>query len=323
MGKLLDRFGRKIDKLRISVTDRCNFNCLYCIPGDFNFSKREEILSYEEIIEIVKIFLNLGIEKIRITGGEPFLRKNIIFLLNEISKFKQLQDLSITTNGFYLCDFISEIKKTKFKRINVSLDTLKRERFKFITGIDGFEKVIKGIEKGIKEGLKIKINVVVLRNINDNEILDFLKFGDFYDLTVRFIELMPTERKFNWNEYFVSEREIIEKIKFAGNIRFIQKKRYFSPNTVYFKIGNYKGTYGIIPPLSSPFCKFCNRIRLNVKGELYLCLASEKNLNLKNMLRKGEKNIEERIKKFVFEEKPESHKLHYKNLPFFMCNIGG
>jgi len=323
MEKLVDRFGRKIDTLRISVTDRCNFSCLYCRSGDFKFSKREEILSYEEIIEIVKIFLKLGIEKIRITGGEPFLRKNIIFLLNKLSKFPQLCDLSITTNGFFLAEFISELKKTDFKRINVSLDTLKRERFKFITGVDGFEKVLRGIEKAIENDFKIKLNVVVLKNINDDEILDFLKFGDFYNLTIRFIELMPTEKKFNWNDYFVSGREIIEKIKFIGNIMFTKKERTFSPNTVYFKIENYGGTYGIISPLSNPFCNFCNRIRLNAKGELYLCLSSKKSLNLKDMLRKGEKNIEDRIKKFVFEEKPESHLLQFKNLPFFMCNIGG
>ncbi len=323
MKKLVDKFGRKIDTLRISVTDRCNFNCLYCRSRDFKFSKRKEILSYEEIIEIVKIFLKLGIEKIRITGGEPLLRKNIIFLLNGISKFPQLQDLSITTNGFFLYDFISEIKKTNFKRINVSLDTLKKERFKFITGIDGFEKVMRGIEEGIREGLKIKINVVVLRNINDDEIFDFLKFGDFYNLIVRFIELMPTEKGLNWKDYFVSGKEILEKIKFAGNIEFVQKEKYFSPNTLYFKFENYSGTYGIISPLSSPFCNFCNRIRLNIKGELILCLNSEKILNLKDMLRKGEKNIEEKIKKFVIEEKPKGHILHYKKLPFFMCNIGG
>jgi len=323
MKKLVDKFGRKIDTLRISVTDRCNFNCLYCRSRDFKFSKRKEILSYEEIIEIVKIFLKLGIEKIRITGGEPLLRKNIIFLLNEVSKFSQLQDLSITTNGFYLSDFISEIKKTNFRRINISLDTLKRERFKFITGIDGFEKVIRGIEKGIREGLKIKINVVVLKNINDDEILDFLKFGDFYDLTIRFIELMPTEKKINWEKYFVSEEEILGRVKTFHKIKFISKDKYDSPNTKYFKVKNYKGTYGIISPLSSPFCHLCNRIRLNVKGEIILCINSEKILNLKDMLRKSEKNIEEKIKKFAIEEKPEGHILHHKNLPFFMCNIGG
>jgi len=323
MKKLVDRFGRKIDTLRISLTDRCNFNCLYCRPRDFKFSKREEILSYEEIIEIVKIFLKLGIEKIKITGGEPFLRKNIIFLLNEISKFPQLCDLSITTNGFFLTDIIQELKKTNFKRINVSLDTLKRERFKFITGVDGFEKVLRGIEKAIENDFKIKLNVVVLKNINDDEILDFLKFGDFYNLTIRFIELMPTEKKLNWEKYFVPEEEILAKIKTFYKIKFVREGKYDSPNTKYFKIKNYKGTYGIISPVSSPFCHLCNRIRLNVKGELILCLNSVKILNLKDILRKGEKNIEDRIKKFVFEEKPESHLLQFKNLPFFMCNIGG
>jgi len=323
MEKLIDRFGRIIDTLRISITDRCNFRCLYCRSEDFKFSKRDNLLMYEEIIEIVKIFLNLGIQKIKITGGEPFLRKNFIFLLKEFSKFSKLEDLSITTNGFYLDDFIPEIKKTNFKRINVSLDTLKKEKFKFITGIDGLEKVIKGIEKVINEGLKLKINVVVLKNINDDEIFEFLKFGDFYNLTIRFIELMPVEKKFNWKDYFVSGKEILEKIKIIGNIEFIQKERYSSPNTLYFKIENYRGIYGIIPPLSNPFCNLCNRIRLNSKGEIFLCLCSEKSLNLRDMLRKGEKNIKEKIEKFVFEEKPEKHLLLYKNLPFFMCNIGG
>lgn len=323
MEKLIDRFGRIIDTLRISITDRCNFRCLYCRSEDFKFSKRDNLLMYEEIIEIVKIFLNLGIQKIKITGGEPFLRKNFIFLLKEFSKFSKLEDLSITTNGFYLDDFSPEIKKTNFKRINVSLDTLKKEKFKFITGIDGLEKVIKGIEKVINEGLKLKINVVVLKNINDDEIFEFLKFGDFYNLTIRFIELMPVEKKFNWKDYFVSGKEILEKIKIIGNIEFIQKERYSSPNTLYFKIENYRGIYGIIPPLSNPFCNLCNRIRLNSKGEIFLCLCSEKSLNLRDMLRKGEKNIKEKIEKFVFEEKPEKHLLLYKNLPFFMCNIGG
>ncbi|MGC8977290.1 MAG: GTP 3',8-cyclase MoaA [Candidatus Ratteibacteria bacterium] len=320
---MIDRFGRVIDTLRISVTDRCNFKCLYCWLENIFFNKKEEILKLEEILDIVKIFLNLGVKKIKITGGEPFLRRNISFILNEISKLKEIEDISITTNGFFLSEFISEIKKTKIKRINVSLDTLDREKFKFIAGIDGFEKVIDGIEKAVEDGFKLKINVVLLKGINDDEIFEFLKFGDFYKIAVRFIELMPTENKFLWEKYFISGKEVIRMIEGKYNIKFIEREKNFSPNTIYFKVENYKGIYGIITPLSRPFCNMCNRIRLTTDGRLFLCLSSEKNLDLRYIIRKDRKFIEEKIMEFIYNEKPERHNMVKEKLPFLMCKIGG
>jgi cyclic pyranopterin phosphate synthase len=327
MQKLVDRYGRIIDTLRVSITDRCNFKCLYCNPEKIKFVKKNNLLNYEEIIEIIKIFLNLGIKKIKITGGEPFLRKNFIFLLNEISKLTEFEDMSITTNGFLLYDFIPEIKKTNFKRINISLNTIEKEKYKFITGIDGLEKVIKGIEKGVKEDLKLKINVVVIRGINDNEIFELIKFGEFYNITVRFIELMPAfyQKCFLWKNYFISGENIFEKIKEIGKVELIEREKNFSPNTLYFKIEGYKGSYGIITPLSKPFCHLCNRIRLTAEGSLLLCIASNIKLNLNNMIR-NESNyhsIEKKIKYFIFEQKPLKHNLMTQKLPYPMCNIGG
>jgi cyclic pyranopterin phosphate synthase len=327
MEKLIDRFGRRIDTLRISVTDKCNFKCLYCYSDKIVFSNKDDLLTYEEIVYLVKIFSDLGIKKIKITGGEPFLRKDLVFLLHQLSNFSYLEDLSLTTNGYLLYDFISEIKKTRFKRINISLDTLKKEKFKFITGNDSFDKVIKSIEKSVSEGLKIKINVVLLRGINDDEVFDFIKFGEFYDIIVRFIELMPSshQRKELWENYFISSDEIIEKIKKEiGLIKYIEKENVFSPNTTYFKINGYKGIYGIISPLSKPFCSLCNRLRLTSDGVLFLCLSSLKGLDLKTVVRRNNKYaIKEKIRNFVFKEKPRKHCFSNKKIRFSMCKIGG
>lgn len=304
-----DRFGRKIDTLRISVTDRCNFGCLYC-SGAFNKVRKEEILSFEEIIEIVKIFSNLGIEKIKITGGEPLIRKNITYLIGKISKIKGISDVSLTTNGFYLSEKMDEILNSGIKRINISLDTLKRDRFKIITGIDGLYRVLEGIDISRKY-LKIKLNVVLMKNLNLDEIFDFIEFSKERDLILRFIEIMPVYKNLNfWKNNFVSYKEVIERLGNLKEVRFLSEKG----NTKYFLFDDF--VFGFITSVSEPFCYNCNKLRIDARGNLFLCLYGRPVLNLKMIERKG---IEKTLEKIIYLKPKKRENL---NLPL-MNVVGG
>jgi len=283
----------KANYLRLSVTDHCNLNCLYCRPPELvGQVKQEELLSFEEITTIVDLAVEWGIRKVRITGGEPLVRNNIIDLVKMLSGIRGIRDLPMTTNGVRLEEFAHLLKKAGLSRVNVSLNSLNRKKFARITGKDNLLQVLRGIRIAREEGLEpIKINVVILKGINDDEILDFVDFAREKDLIVRFIEYMPV----NWPEqngwYFSNTRvrEIIERrwqalkpISFFSNC---------SPAR-YFKTNHTKLVLGFISPISQPFCHQCNRLRLTATGKLMPCLFSNVEIDLKKSLQRKNRDYE-------------------------------
>lgn len=295
-----DRFGRNITYLRISVTDLCNLRCKYCMPESGVKSLcHSDILSIEEIVEIVKVASKNGIKKIRLTGGEPLVRRGFINLCKQISKIDEIEDIAITTNGVYLKDMADELFENKVRRINFSLDTLIKEKYNDITRRNDFDKTMESLFYAIKKGFKVKINVVLIGGFNDDEIQDFVNLANDYDLEVRFIELMQIGETANWSkDKFVSNKIVLEKVpklEFDG----------VSGVAKIYKIKGQKGRIGLISPISCSFCEDCNRIRLTSDGKLKPCLHSKDEINLKGL--SGEE-LEEVFKRGIF-EKPEKHHL--------------
>ncbi|WP_281703670.1 GTP 3',8-cyclase MoaA [Parvimonas micra] len=295
-----DRFGRNITYLRISVTDLCNLRCKYCMPESGVESLcHSDILSIEEIVEIVKIASKNGIKKIRLTGGEPLVRRGFINLCKQISEINEIEDIAITTNGVYLKEMADELFENKVRRINFSLDTLIKEKYNDITRRNDFDKTMESLFYAIKKGFKVKINVVLIGGFNDDEIQDFVNLANKYDLEVRFIELMQIGETANWSkDKFVSNKIVLEKVpelEFDG----------VSGVAKIYKIKGQKGRIGLISPISCSFCEDCNRIRLTSDGKLKPCLHSKDEINLKGL--SGEE-LEEVFKRGIF-EKPEKHHL--------------
>lgn len=295
-----DRFGRDITYLRISVTDLCNLRCKYCMPESGVKSLcHSDILSIEEIVEIVKVASKNGIKKIRLTGGEPLVRRGFINLCKQISKIDEIEDIAITTNGVYLKDMADELFENKVRRINFSLDTLIKEKYNDITRRNDFDKTMESLFYAIKKGFKVKINVVLIGGFNDDEIQDFVNLANDYDLEVRFIELMQIGETANWSkDKFVSNKIVLEKVpklEFDG----------VSGVAKIYKIKGQKGRIGLISPISCSFCEDCNRIRLTSDGKLKPCLHSKDEINLKGL--SGEE-LEKVFKRGIY-EKPEKHHL--------------
>ena len=295
-----DRFGRDITYLRISVTDLCNLRCKYCMPESGVESLcHSDILSLEEIVEIVKVAAKNGITKIRLTGGEPLVRRGFVHLCKEISKIEQIEDIAITTNGVHLKNMADDLFENKVKRINFSLDTLVKEKYNDITRRNDFEKTMESLFYAIEKGFKVKLNVVLIGGFNDDEIENFVKLANDYDLEVRFIELMQIGETANWSkDKFVSNKIVLEKVpklEFDG----------VSGVAKIYKIKGQKGKIGLISPISCSFCSDCNRIRLTSDGKLKPCLHSKDEINLKGL--SGEE-LEEVFKRGIF-DKPEKHHL--------------
>ena len=295
-----DRFGRNITYLRISVTDLCNLRCKYCMPESGVESLcHSDILSIKEIVEIVKIASKNGIKKIRLTGGEPLVRRGFIELCKQISEIDKIEDIAITTNGVYLKEMADELFENKVRRINFSLDTLIKEKYNDITRRNDFDKTMESLFYAIKKGFKVKINVVLIGGFNDDEIQDFVNLANKYDLEVRFIELMQIGETANWSkDKFVSNKIVLEKVpklEFDG----------VSGVAKIYKIKGQKGKIGLISPISCSFCSDCNRIRLTSDGKLKPCLHSKDEINLKGL--SGEE-LEEVFKRGIF-DKPEKHHL--------------
>jgi cyclic pyranopterin phosphate synthase len=276
----------KITYLRISVTDRCNFRCKYCMPsGIKQFIPHEEVLRYEEIIEITKAFSEFGIEAVRITGGEPLVKKQIETLIEKISQIPEIKDISMTTNGYKLKEMAAKLKKSGLNRVNVSVDSLKKEKFKFMTGVDGLEKVIEGIRESIEQGLNpVKVNTVLIRGFNDDEIEDFVIFSDRFGVDVRFIELMPVGGKFFSKEHFIAASEMREKVEsMFGELEPIKGKG--NGPAKLFKVKGTNARIGFITAISEHFCDSCNRLRLTSDGKLRLCLMRDDEIDLKSIIR--------------------------------------
>lgn len=295
-----DRFGRNITYLRISVTDLCNLRCKYCMPESGVESLcHSDILSIEEIVEIVKIASKNGIKKIRLTGGEPLVRRGFINLCKEISKIDKIEDIAITTNGVHLKAMADELFENKVRRINFSLDTLVKEKYNDITRRNDFDKAMESLFYAIEKGFKVKLNVVLIGGFNDDEIENFVNLTKDYDIEVRFIELMQIGESANWSkDKFISNKIVLEKVpelEFDG----------VSGVAKIYKIKGQKGRIGLISPISCSFCEDCNRIRLTSDGKLKPCLHSRDEINLKGL---SGKELEEIFKKGIY-EKPEKHHL--------------
>jgi GTP 3',8-cyclase len=299
MSKLVDTFDRTIDYIRISVTDRCNLRCKYCVDGSFGFISHTEILSYEEILRFVRIVAGLGVRKVRLTGGEPLARKGISHLLKEINSIEGIEDISLTTNGVFLGEKIMELKDAGLKRVNISLDTLKRDRFAYITGVDAIDDVLMSIEKAMYAGLDpIKINTVIIKGFNDDEILSFVKAARKWNHHVRFIEFMPFGDASLWNSTEIITSQQIEDVIRRSFDLTLSTHNDKGPARM-FDIAGGSGKVGFISPVSTHICSECNRIRLTSSGMIRPCLFSDTEYDVKALLRGGKSNDE--IKAFVRE----------------------
>jgi len=304
---LTDSFGRIARKLRISVTDRCNLQCIYCMPkNNNNWFDPSEILTFDEIIRFASIMSKLGIDNIRLTGGEPLLRLNIENLIENLSKITGIKKISMTTNGILLPDKISQLKKAGLSNINISLDTFNHEKFKKINGTDSLAQVLESIKIATKEQMSIKINTVVMRNWNDEEVVDFARFSKTTGHQVRFIEFMPLDGSGIWNEdLVVTKQEIMTKIRHKiGQLIPLDIDR--SSPAKLFTFSDGKGIIGFIPSISEPFCQNCDRVRLTSNGHFLTCLFEKPGFDIKKLLR--EKKSDEEIVNFIqkcIHKKPE------------------
>jgi cyclic pyranopterin phosphate synthase len=280
---------RTINYLRISITDRCNLRCIYCMPEEgVDFVPHREILSYEEILRVVRISTQGGIRKVRLTGGEPLVRKGFIDFLGRLSEINELEEITLTTNGVLLEEFAADIKKCGICRVNISLDSLQAERFHHITGRDFFERTWAGIHAAETLGFSpIKINVVAMRGVNDDEVLDFARLTLEKPYHVRFIEFMPVGRSNGWRqERFVSTEELFRRLEKLGHLEQVQNNALDGPAERY-KFREAPGEIGLIGALSHHFCDRCNRLRLTADGQLRGCLFSDSEVDLKTSLREG------------------------------------
>ena len=308
---LIDGFGRKHDYLRVSVTERCNFRCHYCMPEKpFSWVPKENLLSYEDLFKFIKIGIDEGIKKVRITGGEPLLRDNLDYFIKLISDYKNDIDLALTTNGFLLPQMAQKLKDAGLKRINISLDTLNQERAMKIAQKDVLSTVLEGIYKAKDVGLKIKINCVPLKNINDIDILDVLEFCKKENFSVRYIEFMENSFAKNGAKGLSSDEilEIISK-KYKHIIKVPRDNS--SPAQYYRLEDGYE--FGIIEPHKDDFCASCNRIRLTAEGFLIPCLYFEDALSIKDAIKNNKIDEATLILKKVLQNKPEKNKWSNKD----------
>ncbi len=313
-----DRFDREVDYLRISVTDLCNYRCLYCMPKDGIMKKEHnDIISFERIVEIVTSLTSLGIKKIRLTGGEPLLRNGIIDLCKMLKKIKGIEELCITTNASLLKKYAKDLFEAGVSKLNISLDTLKEGRYKLITRGGNLSDVLEGIKEAKRVGFKnIKINCVLIGGFNDDEIIDFAKFANDYNLEFRFIELMPIGEAIHYpKEAFISNDIVLEKLPNLIPLK-------FDGVTSLYGFKNDKGRIGLISPLSHTFCHTCSRIRLTSDGKIKPCLHSSLEIDLANL--HGEE-LNKKLKEAIF-NKPKMHLLNEKkksDSSRLMSEIGG
>ncbi len=324
-----DNFSREINYLRVSVTDRCNYRCVYCMPAEgLPMQKRGEILTLEEILRLIRCSTKLGIRKIRLTGGEPLVRKGIVNLVRRIREIPEIDDVALTTNGALLPMYAAALKKAGLNRVNISLDTLKPEKFNEITRVGHLPSVWSGIKVAREIGFDpVKINTVIVRGFNDDEILDFVNLTKTLPLHIRFIELMPVgvSDKFSADK-FISLDEIQARIACHVALEPAKKPTGNGP-AKYYRVPGAPGTVGFISALSNHFCGSCNRLRLTSEGRLRPCLQSPEEVDLKQLLRTDAAD-EELLEAMCMAVriKPEGHDMQssgWGNNRRFMSQIGG
>ena len=285
----MDGFNRTIDYLRVSVTDRCDFRCVYCMPEEgLAWLRRDQILSYEEIVEIVEAAATVGVRAIRLTGGEPLLRRDLPRLVAAIARVNGIEDIALSTNALLLEEQLPELVAAGLRRVNVSLDTLQPERFEAIARRPGLDLVLRGIDAAVAAGLRpVKINCVVMRGRNDDEIADFAALTRDRAVFVRFIEVMPVHENLALaRDAYVSSDEILERVAAMGEIEPVPGPGGNGPAR-YFAFPDAAGAVGVISPLSHDYCERCNRVRLSADGRLRLCLFGDYAVDLRGPLRAG------------------------------------
>jgi GTP 3',8-cyclase len=287
--QLVDGMGRTIVNLRVSVTDRCNFRCTYCMPADnVEFMNRSNLLSFEEIVRVVNIVSKMGIRRIRLTGGEPLMRKDLSQLVRMIKDVDLIEDIAMTTNAYFLKEHAQELKDAGLKRLNVSLDALDPEKFKEVNRRDCLEQVLEGLKEANRVGFKsIKINAVAVRNFSETEIMDLIEMGRSDGFEIRFIEFMPLDADRSWErEKVLFGHEILDSIKKKYDLVPVDNSLEIGPASEY-NFADGKGKIGLITAVSNPFCDHCNRIRMTADGKLRTCLFSTNEHNLKDLIRNG------------------------------------
>lgn len=320
---MLDNLGRKINYLRISVTDLCNLRCKYCMPKDGLCKKsHNEILRIEEIEEIVRQGAKIGINKVRITGGEPLIRKGIIELVKKISYIDGIEDLAMTTNGILLKKYAKELKASGLNRVNISIDSLNKDKYKKITRGGDIKDVIDGIKAAKDVKLTpIKLNTVLIGGFNDDEIEDFVQLTQNEEIDVRFIELMPLGEASSWaKEHFIPNTTVLD--RFPSLIPLCKNDK--GTPAKHYKLPNGKGKIGLINPISSHFCSSCNRIRITSDGKIKPCLHSNYEINIKGLIKENYEIID--ILRLAIEAKPEEHNINnldYEPIIRNMFQIGG
>ncbi len=328
---LTDSYNRKISDLRISLTDRCNFRCFYCLPnGEPPLARKETILTFEEIERIARIFVSLGIEKIRLTGGEPLIRRDVPGLVEKLAALKPaLSDIALTTNGFDLPRHAAALKAAGLDRVTISLDSLDPKNFEDITGVDALGKVLDAITAARKFGFDpVKINAVVIRGRNDHEVVDLARFARDNSISMRFIEFMPLDSGEEWDRNLVvSGREIRETIEAAFPLEMIGTTRGSETSWKYRFVDGSPGEIGIIAPVTEMFCGQCSRIRLTADGQIRTCLFSTVEHDLRSVVRSGatDEEVADYIRSVTLKKEPR----HYINDAAFkpasrtMSFIGG
>lgn len=315
---LIDPFQRSITYLRISVTDRCDFRCVYCMNEEMTFLPRSQLLTLEELAEIAEAFSELGVKKIRITGGEPLVRRNVLSLFNRVGQLPQLEELTLTTNGSQLTHFAQDLRRAGVKRLNISLDSLRADRFRELTRVGELGKVLAGIDAAKAAGFdKIKLNCVVLKNRNADEVVDLVRFARDKQLDISFIEEMPLGSVTDHirREEFCSSQELRELLAPAFTLTPLDEST--AGPSRYWQVDDSQTRVGFISPHSENFCASCNRVRLTAEGRLLLCLGNEHSVDLKAVVRRhpGDKD---KLKEAIVDAikiKPERHYFNHDDEP--------
>jgi cyclic pyranopterin phosphate synthase len=325
--ELTDSHGRTINYLRLSVTDRCNMRCFYCMPKEGIVNKgHDAVLSYEELLLVAETAVALGIEKVRITGGEPLVRNGIVGFLERLARIPGLRHLALTTNGLLLSKLAADLFNAGVQRLNVSLDSLNPETFSDITRGGDLKKVLAGLETAEKAGFPPpKINCVIMRGVNDSEILDFADMTVAHGNSIRFIEYMPAVKEDGWQRYSISGEEILERIAGRYTLDQVDKGAFAGPSRD-FRIPGAKGSIGIITAVSGHFCSECNRIRVTSTGQAKGCLFSDERTDLVPYLRPPDREKLAEVLRGIVSGKPERHGISqdgYVHKNFTMSQVGG
>jgi cyclic pyranopterin phosphate synthase len=325
---MIDPFDRHIHYLRLSVTDRCNLRCTYCMAEDMEFLPRKEILSLEEIERLARCFVDLGVDKIRLTGGEPLVRQGIVDLSKAIAGLEGLRELTMTTNGLMLDQYAHPLKAAGVSRLNISIDSLAESRFREMTRVGDLHRVLQGIEAALSAGFdRIKLNAVILRGVNDDEVYDLADFAITHGLDISFIEEMPLGHidSHERSETSLDSRSIRQKL--SDHFQLTASTASTGGPSRYYVLPNSQSRIGFISPMSDNFCASCNRVRLTVEGRLLLCLGNEHSLDLRSMLRDASVSDND-IKSAILgsiDRKPEKHHFDSSDTRIvrFMSHTGG